>query len=73
MWPSPLKFISELSHEVKALLEHALMEANMERENVVLKGTGYSMPSPLESDSGNDNMSEVIFTILSLDFTFHVS
>ncbi|KAL8501714.1 hypothetical protein ACS0TY_021003 [Phlomoides rotata] len=58
VWPSPLKFISELNHEVKALLERALMEANAERENEVFKGTLYSMPSPLEFDCGNDNMSE---------------
>ncbi|GFS37888.1 hypothetical protein Acr_00g0054590 [Actinidia rufa] len=32
VWPSPLKFISELNAEAKALLEHALMEANRERE-----------------------------------------
>jgi ankyrin repeat protein len=32
VWPSPLKFISELSPEAKALLEGALMEANRERE-----------------------------------------
>ena len=61
VWPSPLKFISELNQEAKALLEQALMEANKEREKNILKGTGYSVPSPLHSDSGvDDNLSEVI-------------
>ncbi|CAI9776734.1 unnamed protein product [Fraxinus pennsylvanica] len=59
VWPSPLKFISELNQEAKALLECALMEANREREKAVLKGTVYSLPSPLHSDSGlDDNVSE---------------
>jgi len=41
VWPSPLKFISELNTEAKALLEAALMEANREREKQItvnLKG-----------------------------------
>lgn len=54
VWPSPLKFISELNQEAKALLEHALMEANREREKTILKGTLYSLPSPSASDSGID-------------------
>lgn len=53
MWPSSLKFMSELNHEAKALLECALMEANRERENAI------STPSPLESDQWSDNLSEV--------------
>ncbi|KAL0369798.1 UNVERIFIED_CONTAM: putative E3 ubiquitin-protein ligase XBAT31 [Sesamum angustifolium] len=58
VWPSPLKFISELNHDAKALLEHALMEANMEREKAILKGTVYSS-SPLGADSDtDDNVSE---------------
>lgn len=60
VWPSPLKFISELNHEAKALLEHALMEANREREKNILKGTSYTLPSPSHSDAGvDDNVSEV--------------
>ncbi|PSR86702.1 E3 ubiquitin-protein ligase XBAT31 [Actinidia chinensis var. chinensis] len=65
VWPSPLKFISELNAEAKALLEHALMEANREREKDILKGTAYSLPSPLYSDTGtDDNISEVSDTEL---------
>ncbi|KAL5216347.1 hypothetical protein ABZP36_007748 [Zizania latifolia] len=45
VWPSPLKFISELDPEAKALLEAALREANREREKI-LNGTKYSLPSP---------------------------
>ncbi|XP_052184114.1 putative E3 ubiquitin-protein ligase XBAT31 [Diospyros lotus] len=60
VWPSPLKFISELNAEAKALLERALMEANREREKNILKGTSFSLPSPSHSDHGNDdNGSEV--------------
>ncbi|KAJ6827283.1 E3 ubiquitin-protein ligase XB3 [Iris pallida] len=59
VWPSPLKFISELNPEAKALLEMALMDANREREKKILKGTTYSMPSPEHSDDGiDDDMSE---------------
>ncbi|MCD9638042.1 putative E3 ubiquitin-protein ligase xbat31 [Datura stramonium] len=60
VWPSPLKFIGQLNDEAKALLEHALMEANKEREKNILKGTDYSPPSPAQSDAGmDDNISEV--------------
>ncbi|XP_009790266.1 putative E3 ubiquitin-protein ligase XBAT31 [Nicotiana tabacum] len=60
VWPSPLKFISQLNEEAKALLESALMEANKEREKNILKGTDYSPPSPAQSDAGmDDNISEV--------------
>jgi len=55
VWPSPLKFISELNPEAKALLETALKEANMEREKAILKETEYSLPSPLDSDVGADD------------------
>ncbi|KAJ8631709.1 hypothetical protein MRB53_025032 [Persea americana] len=50
VWPSPLKFISELNPEAKVLLERALMEANREREKNILKGMVYSLPSPAHSD-----------------------
>ncbi|KAK7325003.1 hypothetical protein VNO77_29013 [Canavalia gladiata] len=59
VWPSPLKFISELNPEAKALLEQALMDANREREKSVLKGSASSLSSPSRSDSVTDNMSEV--------------
>ncbi|XP_010931252.1 E3 ubiquitin-protein ligase XB3 [Elaeis guineensis] len=60
VWPSPLKFISELNPDAKALLEAALMDANREREKNILKGTAYSLPSPVrsEQDIDDDNASE---------------
>ncbi|KAK4375132.1 hypothetical protein RND71_005809 [Anisodus tanguticus] len=39
VWPSAMKFISELNEEAKHLLECALMDANKEREKNILKGT----------------------------------
>ncbi|KAI3830066.1 hypothetical protein L1987_04199 [Smallanthus sonchifolius] len=66
VWPSPLKFISELNQDAKALLEQALMDANREREKTILKGTGLSLPSPSHSDTGttDDNISEISETEL---------
>ncbi|XP_073050706.1 putative E3 ubiquitin-protein ligase XBAT31 [Primulina eburnea] len=59
VWPSPLKFISELNQDAKALLERALMEANKEREKTILKGSSHSLSSPSESDSViDDHLSE---------------
>ncbi|XP_047337573.1 putative E3 ubiquitin-protein ligase XBAT31 [Impatiens glandulifera] len=59
VWPSPLKFISELNAETKSLLEQALMEANKKREKNILKGTDYLLPSPSHSDAAtDDNISE---------------
>ncbi|KAI4356463.1 hypothetical protein L6164_000485 [Bauhinia variegata] len=55
VWPAPLKFISELNQEAKALLEKALMEANREREKTLLKVADMP-PSPLHSDSEDDDM-----------------
>ncbi|XP_068668047.1 putative E3 ubiquitin-protein ligase XBAT31 [Aristolochia californica] len=51
VWPSPLKFITELNPEAKVLLERALMEANKAREKDILKGANYSLPSPSPSQS----------------------
>ncbi|KAG9129633.1 hypothetical protein Leryth_014482 [Lithospermum erythrorhizon] len=65
VWPSPLKFISELNPDAKALLEHALMEVNKTREKNILKGTAYIPPSPAHSDSdADDNISEASETEL---------
>ncbi|KAE9620497.1 putative transcription factor C2H2 family [Lupinus albus] len=64
VWPLPLKVISELNPEAKALLERALIDANKEREKNILKGTAYSLPSPLHSDMVDDNISEVSETEL---------
>ncbi|KAF7109204.1 hypothetical protein CFC21_109505 [Triticum aestivum] len=52
VWPSPLKFISELGADARALLEAALVEANREREKKIVKGTKYSDSSPTLSDAG---------------------
>lgn len=60
VWPSPLKFITNLNPEAKALLEKALIEANKQREKAILKDTLNSCPSPVHSDSGvADDVSEV--------------
>ncbi|XP_072974598.1 E3 ubiquitin-protein ligase XB3-like isoform X1 [Typha angustifolia] len=65
VWPSPLKCISELNLEAKTLLERALMAANREREKNILKGTKYSLPSPVHSDAGiGDDVSEASDTEL---------
>ncbi|THU52815.1 hypothetical protein C4D60_Mb10t07910 [Musa balbisiana] len=59
VWPSALKFISELDSETKALLEAALMEGNREREMKILKGTTDSLTSPAHSDKAfDDDVSE---------------
>ncbi|KAI9112302.1 hypothetical protein K1719_016825 [Acacia pycnantha] len=55
VWPSPLKFISELNEEAKALLEKALMETNREREKTLLK-EGDIPSSPLHSDGEDDDI-----------------
>lgn len=61
VWPSALKFISELDSETKALLEAALMEGNREREMKILKGTTDSLTSPAHSDKAfDDDVSEVL-------------
>ncbi|XP_016183716.1 putative E3 ubiquitin-protein ligase XBAT31 [Arachis ipaensis] len=54
VWPSPLKFISELNQEAKALLEKALLEANKEREKTLLKEAD-RLPSILHSESKDDD------------------
>ncbi|KAL3358029.1 hypothetical protein AABB24_015258 [Solanum stoloniferum] len=51
-WPSPLKFITELDAEAKALLENALIEANKDREKLILEKTAVSQISLLHCDSG---------------------
>lgn len=61
MWPSPLKFISELDPDAKALLEAALVEANRKREKKILKGTAYSLPSPTQSDESTDDDTPEVF------------
>lgn len=63
MWPSPLKFISELNADAKELLEAALMEANLEREKKILRGAKFSCP-PFSENGSEDNISEVFFSLL---------
>ncbi|KAK1437072.1 hypothetical protein QVD17_02857 [Tagetes erecta] len=60
VWPSPLKFISELNQDAKALLEQALMDVNRERERHILEGSGFLVSSPTHSDADgiDDNISE---------------
>ncbi|KAK1265583.1 putative E3 ubiquitin-protein ligase XBAT31 [Acorus gramineus] len=59
VWPSPIKFISELNSDAKILLERALMEANRTRENNILKETTCLSPSPSHSDEAtNDDVPE---------------
>ncbi|RWW08231.1 hypothetical protein GW17_00028346 [Ensete ventricosum] len=61
VWPSPLKVISELDPDAKALLEVALTEANKEREKKILEGTKYSLSSPSHWDAAiPDDSSEVL-------------
>lgn len=73
VWPSPLKFISELNPDAKALLESALKEANMEREKVILKEFVSVLPCPSDSDGvTDDNASEVISSVFSFCFRLRV-
>ncbi|KAL8252874.1 hypothetical protein R6Q59_036567 [Mikania micrantha] len=60
VWPSPLKFISELNQDAKALLEQALMEVNRDRERHILEGSGCLVSPPACSDANDidDNISE---------------
>lgn len=68
VWPSPLKFISELNPEAKVLLEKALMDANREREKEILKG--YALPSPFDGGV-SDDASEVLefFNFVACSFS----
>lgn len=51
VWPSLLKFITELNPDAKVLLEEALMEANLAREKSILKGTAYALSSPVHPEA----------------------
>ena len=66
VWPSKFKFINELNEEAKALLERALVEANMEREKAILKESSYSSPSPLQSDVELDDAESEVITVFPL-------
>ncbi|KAK6140242.1 hypothetical protein DH2020_026040 [Rehmannia glutinosa] len=56
-WPPPLKFISDINPDVKALLQKALIEANKKREKAILMDTPYSLQPPPNS-GGLDDESE---------------
>ncbi|KAK8952657.1 putative E3 ubiquitin-protein ligase XBAT31 [Platanthera guangdongensis] len=60
VWPSPLKFISELNPDVKLLLETALIDANKKREKKIFKGmpSSYISPDHSEENVGDDDKSE---------------
>ncbi|KAK4764081.1 hypothetical protein SAY87_013519 [Trapa incisa] len=61
VWPPPLKLISDLNQDAKALLERALKDANKEREKSILKDIAQSLPSPPPRDSDlgvSDDISE---------------
>lgn len=45
------------------------MEANREREKKILKGTAYSLPSPVHSADGiDDDISEVAYSTFLFQF-----
>lgn len=73
VWPSPLKFISELNQDAKALLERALMEANKEREKTILKGSSHSLSSPSGSDSVIDDRSSEVLQSDFYAFSHHMN
>ncbi|KAG6512655.1 E3 ubiquitin-protein ligase XB3-like [Zingiber officinale] len=55
VWPSPLKCINELDPDAKALLEIALMEANKEREKMILNETEELLSSPANVEEAFDD------------------
>ena len=71
VWSSPLKFISEINAEEKAMLEQALMEANRKKGKNIFKGRAYLLPSRSYSDTEiDDNSSKVIYSLSSLELLF---
>ncbi|KAJ3676417.1 hypothetical protein LUZ60_003829 [Juncus effusus] len=79
VWPSPLKFISELSDDAKLLLEEALMEANLEREKKIFKGTDFSVSSPsydgcddVDADSNEESGNELCCICFERECTIEV-
>ncbi|XP_074582267.1 E3 ubiquitin-protein ligase XB3-like isoform X1 [Curcuma longa] len=65
VWPSPLKFISELDPDARALLQVALMEANKESENIILNERKKLLSSPANVDEAfHDDASEASDTDL---------
>ncbi|XP_042373695.1 E3 ubiquitin-protein ligase XB3-like isoform X1 [Zingiber officinale] len=65
VWPSPLKFISELDPDARALLEVALMDANKESEKIILNERKKLLSSPANVDEAfHDDASEASDTDL---------
>ncbi|KAL6507986.1 hypothetical protein OROGR_024181 [Orobanche gracilis] len=67
-WPSPLKFITELNPDVKALLQKALIEANIKREKTILMETRFPLQTPpnsahidAESEAGEADLCCICF------------
>jgi hypothetical protein len=52
VWPSTLKFISELKPNAKVRLEAALLEANRKRGRRMLKGTKNRLLSHSDNEDG---------------------
>lgn len=67
-WPSPLKFITELDAEAKALLENALIEANKDREKLILEKIAVSQRSPLHCDSGLESDDFEVMSLMPINF-----
>ncbi|KAG6534257.1 hypothetical protein ZIOFF_008143 [Zingiber officinale] len=59
VWPSPLKFISELDPDARALLEVALMDANKESEKIILNERKKLLSPANVDEAFHDDASEL--------------
>ncbi|KAG6469968.1 hypothetical protein ZIOFF_070907 [Zingiber officinale] len=59
VWPSPLKFISELDPNARALLEVALMDANKESEKIILNERKKLLSPANVDEAFHDDASEL--------------
>ncbi|XP_042437249.1 E3 ubiquitin-protein ligase XB3-like [Zingiber officinale] len=64
VWPSPLKFISELDPDARALLEVALMDANKESEKIILNERKKLLSPANVDEAFHDDASEVLQHLL---------
>ncbi|KAG6468204.1 hypothetical protein ZIOFF_072776 [Zingiber officinale] len=60
VWPSPLKFISELDPNARALLEVALMDANKESEKIILNERKKLLSPANVDEAFHDDASEIL-------------
>ncbi|KAG6477043.1 hypothetical protein ZIOFF_066293 [Zingiber officinale] len=60
VWPSPLKFISELDPDARALLEVALMDANKESEKIILNERKKLLSPANVDEAFHDDASEIL-------------